>query len=116
MSIKRDLKEIKDSQLRLEKLYNGSILKKANDYDKLIETLKKVKFDKIKMKTSFDNYGSPTLIIDYVFEPITLRFDENKTLIVNDVFKAINELNLISIDDMTKIIKAIKSIESQKND
>ena len=53
--------------------------------------------------------GSTDLRIIYEAPQIILKFDDNNEPYENNVFKSINMLNLISIDDMQKIVNAIKN-------
>lgn len=115
MAVKKDIKEIKLSLKNLEATFNKNIKEKAEKYDELYNDIKKIKFDNISLIQGFDNYGNPTIKVNYNFSPIILRFDDNYQLIEDNVFKAINKLNMISLNDMEKLKIAIYSIESKKN-
>ena len=61
-----------------------------------------------KMVNTVDELGKPILIIFYEMPKTILVFDDSGEVMDNEQFKAINDLNLISMSDKIMISKKIK--------
>lgn len=91
----------------LERLRNKSLR-----FDNFLEQSSHVAI-KVKNARVFQdaNTGEDFVRIDYEVEPVNIHLDENGDIIKNERFIAMNLLNLVSIDDMEKIQKALDSLK-----
>lgn len=103
MSIKKDLKEIKEAFLGLTE----STLKKAKKYDEIHENLKNVVLKPTNFHTKIDENGNLYFSVEFKTPEIRVYYDENGEMIKNNMFYSINYLNLISIDDMLELNKKL---------
>lgn len=109
MSVKKDIKEIKEILERLDK----DTLTKAKKYVELIDQLNSIKFT-ARPKHFLDDNGNCCVLVEYSISPEKIMLDSNGNVAVSDTFKNINLLNLISFEDMQRITDAISAAE-QKN-
>lgn len=82
------------------------------EFDKVKESLGNVKLKLNKCNVvEGEDFDGKVLKIKYEIPPITIYFDENKNPIKNDFFYAINYLELVSYEDMNKIINIMEKIK-----
>lgn len=105
MSIRKDLKAIKEE---LSNMNSSAIIDKAKKYDELISYLADIKFDVESVKTAYDDNGTCFVIVNYKIPSVKLYVNEDGSTIPNNRFKAINMLNLISFEEMSKIAAYIE--------
>lgn len=110
MGLKKDIKVIQDGINNLRKELTPEIMRKAQKYDELIEQLSKVHIKVKNAKRVITESGSKQLKIEYEIDPVILSFDDNENPIYNPSFYAMNITNLVSVEDMNKISKAISRI------
>lgn len=111
MRIKKHIEEINESL----KALSGENMEKLKQFEIIEEQLKKIKIKVKNVAISIDEYGNEFLNINYELPTIKLKFDNNKEVEINEEFRAINLLNLISFEDMEKIQKAIDKIKKGGN-
>lgn len=111
MRIKKHIEEINESL----KALSGENMEKLKQFEIIEEQLKKIKIKVKNVAISIDEYGNEFLNINYELPTIKLKFDDNKEVEINEEFRAINLLNLISFEDMEKIQKAIDKIKKGGN-
>lgn len=105
---KKRFKKIEESIFRLEKSITDDY---KNQYQRLNEIVNELSYVKIKVEKTIntvDDYGNTALKIFYTLEPVTLTSDDSGEILKNDIFCAINDLNLIDIDDQIKLANEIK--------
>ena len=85
---------------------------KAQKYDEWKTYLNNIKFQTKSHPTFNKNDGSCGVVVNYSLS-LNLILDDNNEIIGNDVFKAINMLNLISLEDMNNISETIKAAIKQ---
>lgn len=115
MFFRKKIKEIKKDTEEIIKILNGDLKEKALEGEEIKNLLSNIE---LKVKNIVEipgENGSIDLKIIYEAPQVVLRFDDNNEPYENSVFKAINMLNLISMDDMKKIINAIKCKKNQNN-
>lgn len=111
MRIKKHIEEINESLKSL----SGENMEKLKRFEIIEEQLKKIKIKVKNVSASIDEYGNEFLNINYELPTIKLKFDDNKEVEINEEFRAINLLDLISFEDMEKIQKAIDKIKKGGN-
>lgn len=123
LTTKRIAKEINEKTTNVEsklsdietllKKFDGGIVAKADKYDETQKLLKNVKINVKKFSTEFKDNATVALKVEYEIPPIELIFDEDGNLLINERFRAMNLLNLISFDDMDKIKKQLDTVALQ---
>lgn len=102
-------KDINGINSKLDSI-TGAMSKKAEAYDKEHKYLKDVKINIDKAYAFFDEKTLRYVVkIDYNVMPTTLYIDDDGEAIVNNRFRAMNELNLIPLEDLQKVSKAISN-------
>lgn len=104
MALRKDVKEIKQllEQISKDTLY------KAKEYDKLIDLLKMLPVKISKIHTQINKDLTYSVKIEYEIPSVEIKVDKNSYIPNNDSFKAINLLNLLSMEDAQKISKEIE--------
>ena len=109
MGTKKELRQIKEL---LQKYIDNNVLKKAELYEKNKENIEKVKLHLKGVHKFFDEEnGSWGAKVEYNIPPVIIYFDENKEIVQNDVFRAINLLNLLSIEDTLKLVNELEGVK-----
>ena len=111
------IKDIKDTKKIVEEIREAStkkITEKARKYDELISYLKNINFNIDKIIPAVDDLGNTKYAITYKSPTIVQEFDHNGEPIRNDFIYSINMLNLVSIEDWSKL-QQIYDAEKQKN-
>lgn len=109
MGLRKDVKEIKETLNEITK----TALKKAQLYEKQLEWLSKVEIKVKKVSTVLNSDMTTGVKIEYYIPPIQINIDENGNVGTNEMFKAINMLDLISFEDMGKISSEIAKAKKQ---
>lgn len=120
--IRKRIKKLEDSITELTKIVKTreyNLLKEeSKELHEIKELLDQVKIEVKDAKLVLDQDSMEEILtIQYQLPNISLRFDENGDPYKNNVFYAINALNLISLEDMEKIRKLLyqyKTKEIQK--
>lgn len=110
MGFLKDIKEIKKTLNNLTR----STYSKAQKYDDLSSRLEKIKIKVDKVGTVYDAQGNKQVKVNYSVGPLYVTIDEDGNLKADEMFVAINYLDLISFEDMAKIQKEIAK-NSKKN-
>ena len=76
---------------------------KIKKYNEMVEFLKDVKISVSKVNFNVNDRGSIGVDIHYHIPKQSIYFNDENEIIMNKTFRAINMLNLISLDDMQKI-------------
>lgn len=108
------IKDIKLIKKQVEKITDQTILK-SNKYDFIKENLEKIPIRIKKINNFFDEYGKYGIKIEYEIPPVKLIFDDNNDVMKNDIFYAINSLQLLSIEDERKLIEILEKIKNMNN-
>ena len=109
MGFLKDIKEIKET---LNKV-TSEALNKSVMYDELNNYIEKVNINVQKVSLNYNQDGTYNVKIDYSIPHILLSFDGDGNVIQNERFKAMNMLNLISIEDMMKISDYIENAKKK---
>lgn len=105
MGVLKDVKEIKTDIKELK----GNLGVRAKRADELENYISKIEL-KVKSVSEVPGADGKTDIrVVYEIPQIIIKFDDSGEIIENEVFRAINMLNLISFDDMLKISNVIKN-------
>ena len=118
MSIRKDLKEIKET---LKDITKGA-LHKSKKYDEMSEQIKHIKLKVKSAKVVFLENGTFGVEVTYDIPTITVQYDKTvNTWAKNESFYAINKLNLVSFKDMLRVKKVLdeavrKNVEGGKNE
>ena len=107
MGILKDLKELKKDVAEIKATLVGDLEKKGKKYDEMKEDLSYVSLKVKSIVETVDETGKPALKIIYEAPQILLTFDDNGNVLENSVFKAINGLDLIGMNDKIKLIESI---------
>ena len=113
MAIKKDLKEIKEQNTEILAFLHSNFLTKAREYDEVMKYLSHIHL-KCNIQTCLDVAGNTYLKLEYKMDPVEIHFDEDKNIMDNSTFKAINQLNLISFTDMKNISHKIDIIRKRR--
>lgn len=118
MFLKNKLSLLEENQKKILSKLEASSDKKIEE----LTTLLKAKSDKLdeieqyltnvhlKVSKIVESPIDESLKVFYEINPISLRFDSNGSLKVDEEFKAINMLNLISLDDMQRLSYSINAM------
>ena len=109
MGLRKDVKEIKDTLNQVTK----TALTKANLYEKQLELLSKIKIEVKKVSTVLNPNLTTGIKVEYYIPPIQINIDSEGNVENNEMFKAINLLDLISFEDMGKISSEIAKAKKQ---
>ena len=107
MSFLKDLKELKKDVAEIKAVLSGNLQK---DSEELKEIKKNLSFVNLRVKNisdTIDLNGQPALKVTYEAPQVILTFDDNGNVMENNVFKAINVLDLLKIDDQIALVQAI---------
>lgn len=107
-----NIKEIKSTIVELKNSFDeimGDALKKSKKCDEMSNYISNIQLDVARVDLVFNQetakYG---IKITYGIKPIELYFDSTiNDFASNETFKSINMLNLISVDDMAKIVNKV---------
>lgn len=108
MGLRKDLKKVIKELENLKKELTPEIIEKAKRYDQLLIDLEEVKF-KVSNVTEFvDDFGNPALRVTYKVPEVNLFMNDSCTeFVYGPMFRKINELNLIELEDMQKLAEKI---------
>lgn len=87
----------------LEKALERKTLEKAIAFDKMKGIPAQVGLRLKRVRPLFDDDHEIELHVEYVVDDCLIRQDANGNLFVDERIKAINELNLIPLEDMQKV-------------
>lgn len=107
MLTKKLITEILRNQKEIKELLNPNTLEKSRKYEETAKSLSHIRLSVKSIKTYVDENARKIVAVTY--EPITehiIVYDDGEVF-ASDRFKAINDLNLISGEDMNKISIAI---------
>lgn len=107
MSFLKDLKELKKEVAEIKAALVGNLEKKGKEYDEMKEDLSHVLLKVRAIVNTVDDFGKPALKVVYEAPQVLLTFDDNGNVLENNTFKAINGLDLISLDDKLMLLKEI---------
>lgn len=103
------LRRILDNQKEIKAMLDPSVLEKAKKYDELSARMKSVKLKVKNISRSIDEQGVDQVVVNYAPLSESIKIYDNGQVVSSDCFKAINFMNLVSLEDMTKISKVIES-------
>ena len=106
--IRKDLKIIKETQRRIISTLDGETIEKAAKYDALVRQLGALRFSVASVSKKFTENGDILLIVNYD-KPHGEILITDDDVIWDPFSSAMNELNLITYDDMAKIAEAIEN-------
>ena len=109
MSLRKDVKAINE---KLDQITSKTIWK-AREYDRITEKLSQVKFNVSKCTVFPQDDGSYGVLVTYNIPLVKVFFDGDGEPMRNERFVAMNELNLISIEDQKKILEKIREAEEK---
>lgn len=112
--VKKLLLQIIDNQKDIKKRLSPENAIKAQKYDLIIKNLKNIKFHVKKADIAINENGLFDVVVHY--EPVIKILQDSNGLGVegDDMFKAMNKLDLIDSTDFKKISEAIE-IANSKN-
>lgn len=107
MSFLKDFKELKKDVAEIKAALSDDYLSKADELAKIKGFLPQIRFKVKNIVDTIDETGKPALKIMYEIDPVLLVFDDNREPLLNERFRSINELDLISFDDKLLILENI---------
>lgn len=110
----KDLKLLKKDMAEIKAVLVGNLQKDSEELKQIKEYLSLINLQVKNVVETIDSTGRPIMKITYDAPKITLSFDSNGNVIENKVFKAINGLGLIKIDDQIALAMAISSKKTSK--
>ena len=111
MNIKKQiLNDVQEIKKGLETLSEAN-QKKIAKYEETKEQLSKIRIEISNVKTCIENNGSLSLEVHYKVPVAKIRIDDEGFLDVDEMFRAINLLNLISFEDMNKVQKKLEELK-----
>lgn len=111
MSLRKEVKEIKRMVEEMHKDYDD-LLKKERKLVEQTELLKHIKFTVKRCDTMFNqNTLSYSVLIEYELPKVQVDFEVGGEQMTNDRLRAINLLDLITLDDMQKIRRELDKAE-----
>lgn len=107
MGLRNDVKEIKNEIAEIRASLAGDFSDKAKKLDEVMADLSNISIRVKGIVDTVDLEGKPALKIIYEIPSVLLVFDDNGNVMENSMFKAINGLDLISMDDKLKLLENI---------
>lgn len=107
MGFRKDLKELKQDVAEIKASLSGDLSLKAKKLEEIQEDLSNISIKVKNVVETVDYNGKPALKIIYEIPNILLLFDDNGNVMENAMFKAINGLDLISMDDKLMLLENI---------
>ena len=107
MGFRKDLKELKQDVAEIKASLSGDLSLKAKKLEEIQEDLSNISIKVKNVVETVDYNGKPALKIIYKIPNILLLFDDNGNVMENAMFKAINGLDLISMDDKLMLLENI---------
>lgn len=114
MSLRKEIKVIKEELQDLKQQLSSNVIAKAKLYDELTKNLSNVHIKLKSAKSFISPSGEEQLKIEYEVDPVFLSFDDKNEPLYNPRFYSMNITNLVSQEDMFKISKAIDKINFEK--
>ena len=96
-----DVKTIKQMQ-------DPTLVEKAKRYEAMKRSLDNLRFEVTKVYTKINDEGVPTIYVEYGRQLHTIAVDVNGEATCDPFIVAMNELNLISYEDMVRISDEMK--------
>lgn len=112
--MEKRLERIEKDLIEIKKSLDSKIIKKANQYDEMLINLKNVKIYTTCSQEVNANNGEPFVKVEYHIEPTIISIDDEGNLECNETFRALNLLNLISIEEQSEIQKLINILKIVK--
>ena len=106
--IRKDLKAIKETQRHILGYMDGDTIRKGAEFERVSALLAPLKFSVASVVKTHDDKGNIKLIINYAKPSSTILITDDD-VIWEPFASSMNELNLISYEDMEKIAEAIES-------
>lgn len=100
------IKDVKTTKKLVEEIHAANtkkIAEKAKKYDELMSFLKNINFNIDKIIPAVDDLGNTKYAITYKSPTIVQEFDHEGNPIKNDFIYSINMLNLVSVEDWSKL-------------
>ena len=113
MGLIKDIKETKKMVQEIRDANSKIVTEKAKKYDELMSYLKNINFNIDKIIPAVDDLGNTKYAITYKSPTIIQEFDHDGNPIKNDFIYSINMLNLVSVEDWSKL-QQIYDTEKQK--
>lgn len=114
MGLLKDFKEMKKQVDEVHDLLDKTIIFKAKKYDEIMLYLKNISLD-LKIDKFINELGEDEYKLTYSLPSVNLRFDEKGELQENLLFTSINMLDLISVEDIQKLLKIISEEKNKKS-
>lgn len=109
----KDIKNLKKDISEIKETLNSNLSEKSKELDELKKYLSYIKLRVKTITPTIDSYGNDALKVVYEAPQIVLNFDEDGNIESNEVFRAINALELIDIKDQLNL--ALEIEKKQKN-
>lgn len=104
--------EISDLKSLIKSREYERLKEESKSYKETLELLSKIKIglDKVEVLNG-DNFDGYVVKIKYKLPSATIYFDDNNNPIKNEMFYAINYLELMNYEDMKKVIGTFEKIK-----
>lgn len=105
--IRKDIKVLKETQRRILSSLDGETIEKAAKYDALVRQLEALRFSVASVAKKYTEEGDVLIVVNYD-RPVGRIIVHENDAIWDPLSSAMNELNLISYDDMVAIGTAVE--------
>lgn len=117
--IRKRLKHLESDLSELTRIVKNreyqELKRQSEEFNTVKNLLEQVKINVKEVKTVLDQDTMEDVVtVKYELPIVTVRFDENGDPLKNELFYALNTLNLISYEDMEKIQKALDKTKLKK--
>lgn len=117
--IRKRLKHLESDLSELTRIVKNreyqELKRQSEDFSTVKNLLEQVKINVKEVKTVLDQDTMEDVVtVKYELPIVTVRFDENGDPLKNELFYALNALNLISYEDMEKIQKVLDKTKLKK--
>lgn len=110
--LKRQIETLQESVTALKKsIETNELIRLREVQKKYVESEGNLKNIPLRVKNFKYSEQDHNAVVTYEIDPIVLTFDENGDVEENKVFKSINLLNLIPLEDMIEIQKKLNKIK-----
>lgn len=107
MGIVKTIKELKKDVAEIKVTLVGESFTKSKKLNEVLEDLSNIQLKVKSITETVDYNGRPVLKISYEIPQVFLVFDDEGNVQVNETFRAINDLDLIDMEDKMKLIEKI---------
>lgn len=107
MGLLKDFKKMKEDLAEIKAALSKDYINKANRLEEVEGYLSNISLKVKSIANVLDENGKPALKIVYEIPSVLLTFDDNGEVMLNEMFRSINGLDLIDMSDKLLILENI---------